>query len=168
MGAKADSRYKRTRVITWRVLTGLTCNFAWSIRNVHGFNGPKWQEIYNIHLLYNKTIVDSCFCRHGVLLNSKFIILTSALRRSIWRLLFNNTPCPPKHLLSQYLYNVSFKHQWYLLQRVLHFIFAIGEMIRLITKKILSASVLTVSMIVLINLWWFMLYEVLTLPLKCQ
>ena len=46
-------------------------NFARSIRNVNGFNGPKWQEIHNIHLLYNKTIVDSCFSRHGVLLNSK-------------------------------------------------------------------------------------------------
>ena len=26
LGAKADPRYKRTRVITRRVLTGLTCN----------------------------------------------------------------------------------------------------------------------------------------------
>ena len=27
--------------------------------------------MHNIHLLYNKTIVDLCFGRHGVLLNSK-------------------------------------------------------------------------------------------------
>ena len=50
--------------------------------------------MHNIHLFYNKTIVDLCFARHGImLLNSKLIILTSAPRRSIWRLLFNNTPC---------------------------------------------------------------------------
>ena len=30
--------------------------------------GPKWQEIHNIHLLYNKTIVEICFGGHGVLL----------------------------------------------------------------------------------------------------
>ena len=35
------------------------------------FYGQKWQEMHNIHLLYNKTIVDLCFGRHGVLLNSK-------------------------------------------------------------------------------------------------
>ena len=46
-------------------------NFAWSIRNVNGFNYLKWQEMHNIHLLYYKTIVDVCFGRHGVLLNSK-------------------------------------------------------------------------------------------------
>ena len=39
--------------------------------NVIGFNGIKWQEIHIIHLFYNKTIVDLCFGRHGVLLNSK-------------------------------------------------------------------------------------------------
>ena len=27
--------------------------------------------MHNIHLLYNKTIVDLCFGRHGMLLNSK-------------------------------------------------------------------------------------------------
>ena len=27
--------------------------------------------MHNIHLLYNQTIVDLCFGRHGVLLNSK-------------------------------------------------------------------------------------------------
>ena len=27
--------------------------------------------MHNIHLLYNKTIIDLCFGRHGVLLNSK-------------------------------------------------------------------------------------------------
>ena len=35
------------------------------------FNGPKWQEMHNIHLLYNKSIVYLCFGRHGLLLNSK-------------------------------------------------------------------------------------------------
>ena len=37
--------------------------------------------MYNIHLFYNKTIVDLCFRRHGVLLNSKLnhIDLHSAL-----------------------------------------------------------------------------------------
>ena len=35
-------------------------NFAWSIRNVNVFNGIKWQEMHNIHLFYNKTIVDLC------------------------------------------------------------------------------------------------------------
>ena len=34
-------------------------------------DGLKWQEMHNIHLLYNKTITDLCFGRHGVLLNSK-------------------------------------------------------------------------------------------------
>ena len=29
------------------------------------------QEMHTIHLFYNKTIVDLCFGRHGVLLNSK-------------------------------------------------------------------------------------------------
>ena len=29
--------------------------------------------MHNIHLLYNKTVVDFCFGRHGVLLNSKLI-----------------------------------------------------------------------------------------------
>ena len=46
-------------------------NFAGSIRKVNGLNDPKWQEMHSIHLLYNKTIVDICFGRHGVLLNSK-------------------------------------------------------------------------------------------------
>ena len=31
----------------------------------------KWQEMHHIHLLYNKTIVDLCFGRHGMLLNSE-------------------------------------------------------------------------------------------------
>ena len=74
----------------------------------------KWQEIHNIHLFCNKTIVDFCFGRHGVLLNSKLnhidlcsasvnmtysvhVILTDAEQRSIWRSLLNNTPCPPIH-----------------------------------------------------------------------
>ena len=35
------------------------------------FNGLKSQEMHNIYLLYNKTIVDLCVCRHGVLLNRK-------------------------------------------------------------------------------------------------
>ena len=35
------------------------------------FNGLKWQEMHKINLLYNKTIVDLCFGRHGVLMNSK-------------------------------------------------------------------------------------------------
>ena len=30
-----------------------------------------WQEMHYIHVLYNKTIVDLCFGRLGVLLNSK-------------------------------------------------------------------------------------------------
>ena len=34
--------------------------------------------MHNIHLFYNKTIVDLCFGRHGVLLNSKRIDLRSA------------------------------------------------------------------------------------------
>ena len=34
-------------------------------------NGLKWQEMHSIYLLYNKTIVDLLFGRHGVLLNSK-------------------------------------------------------------------------------------------------
>ena len=46
-------------------------NFAVSICNVNGSKGLKWQEIHNIHLLYNKTIVHLCFGRNGVLLNSK-------------------------------------------------------------------------------------------------
>ena len=46
-------------------------NFAESIRNVNGFNGINWQEINNLHLLYNKTTVDLRFGRHAVLLNSK-------------------------------------------------------------------------------------------------
>ena len=50
----------------------MSSNFASSIRNVNGFNGPNWQEMHNIHLsLYNKIIVDLCFGRHGVLLNTK-------------------------------------------------------------------------------------------------
>ena len=62
---------------TWHevILHGLrevtSSNFAWSILIVNGFNGPKWQEKHNIHYLYNKTIDDLCFRRHGVLLNSK-------------------------------------------------------------------------------------------------
>ena len=44
-------------------------NFAWHICNVDGFlNGPNWQEMHNIQLLYNKAIVDLCFGRHAVLL----------------------------------------------------------------------------------------------------
>ena len=39
--------------------------------NVNCFNGPKWQEMHNIHLLYNTTIIDLCFGRHGVLMNNK-------------------------------------------------------------------------------------------------
>ena len=55
-------------------------------------DGLKWQEMHNIHLLYNKTIVDLRFGRHGVLLNSKLYLIdlrsvsvnmTSAPRRSI-------------------------------------------------------------------------------------
>ena len=38
----------------------ISSNFAWSIRNVNGTYGPKWQEMYKIPLLYNKTIVDFC------------------------------------------------------------------------------------------------------------
>ena len=67
-------------------------NFAESIRNFSGFNGIKWQEMHKIHLFYNKTIVDLCFGRHGVLLNSK---LNHIDQRG--RLLFSNTPCPPQH-----------------------------------------------------------------------
>ena len=69
--------------IAW--LTGsdvrTTSNFAKSIRNAIGFNGIKWQKMHNIHLFYNKTIVDLCFGGHGVLLNSKLnhIDLRSAL-----------------------------------------------------------------------------------------
>ena len=33
-------------------------DFAWSICNVNSFNGPKLQEMLNIHLLYNNTFVD--------------------------------------------------------------------------------------------------------------
>ena len=58
-------------------------NFAWFIPNVNGFNGPKWQEMHNIHLLHNKAIVDLCLGRHGVLLNNKLFILTSAPRQLI-------------------------------------------------------------------------------------
>ena len=32
------------------------------------FKGLKWQEMHNIHLLYNKTIVDLHFGKHCVLL----------------------------------------------------------------------------------------------------
>ena len=39
--------------------------------SVNGFNCIKWQEMYSIHLLYNKTNVDLYFGRHGVLMNSK-------------------------------------------------------------------------------------------------
>ena len=55
-------------------------NFKFSIRNINGFNGLKWQEMHNIHLLYNITIVDLCFGRYGVLLNNKlnYIDLRSA------------------------------------------------------------------------------------------
>ena len=35
-------------------------NFARYIHNVNDLNGPKWQEMHNIHLLYYKTIVDLC------------------------------------------------------------------------------------------------------------
>ena len=43
-------------------------------------NGIKLQEMHNIHLSYNKTIVDLCFRRHEMLLNSKLnhIDLSSA------------------------------------------------------------------------------------------
>ena len=34
------------------------------------FNDPKCQEMSNIHLLYDTTIVDLCFGRHGLSLNS--------------------------------------------------------------------------------------------------
>ena len=46
--------------------------------------------MHSIHLFYNKTIVDLCFGRHRV---------------SIWRLVFNNTPCPPQHKSIIVLYN---------------------------------------------------------------
>ena len=51
----------------------MSCNFT-------GFIGPKLEDINNIHVLNNKTIVDICFSRHEVLLNSKFnhINLSSA------------------------------------------------------------------------------------------
>ena len=45
-------------------------NFAWSIRNVNGFNGRKWQEMHIIHLFHNKTIVDLCLSIHRVWLPS--------------------------------------------------------------------------------------------------
>ena len=38
-------------------------NFALSTRNANGFNGIKWQEMHNIPLFYNKTIVDLCIGR---------------------------------------------------------------------------------------------------------
>ena len=39
---------------------------------INGSNSPEWQEMHNIELLYNKTIiVDLCFVRYEVLLNSK-------------------------------------------------------------------------------------------------
>ena len=52
-----------------------------TLSNVIGFNGIKWQEMHGIHLLNNKTIIDLCFGRHAVLLNSKLnhIDLRSAL-----------------------------------------------------------------------------------------
>ena len=56
--------------MAYRIDVRTSSNFAWSIRNVNGFNGPKWQEMHNIHLLYNKTNVDLCFGRHRELLNS--------------------------------------------------------------------------------------------------
>ena len=37
------------------------------ISHVNNFNGPKWQEMNNILLLSNKTIVDFCFGRHEVI-----------------------------------------------------------------------------------------------------
>ena len=59
------------QLLTWDVKQqNKSSNFPWSILNITGFNGPKWQEMHNIHLFYNKTIVDLCFGRHGVLLNS--------------------------------------------------------------------------------------------------
>ena len=41
------------------------------VPTVNGLNGPKCQETHDINLLYYKTIVNLCFGRHGVLLNSK-------------------------------------------------------------------------------------------------
>ena len=67
------AKYTARGNIAW--LTGsdvrMSSHFAESIRNGNGFNGIKWQEMHNIHLFYNKTIVDLCFGVHGVLLNSK-------------------------------------------------------------------------------------------------
>ena len=63
--------------IAW--LTGsdvrTSSNFAESIHKVNGFNGIKWQKMHNMHLFYNKTIVDLCFGGHGVLLNSKLNLI---------------------------------------------------------------------------------------------
>ena len=36
----------------------MSINFAGSIRRVNGLNGPKWQEMYYINVLYNKIFVD--------------------------------------------------------------------------------------------------------------
>ena len=48
--------------------------------------------MHNIHLFYNKSIVDLCCGRHGVLLNSKpnHIDLRSVSVNM-------TTPCPPQH-----------------------------------------------------------------------
>ena len=70
-------------------------NFSSSIRNVNGFNGLKWQEMHNIHLLYNKTIVDLCLFRHGALLNSKLYHIDLRSASINMNLLFNNTPYQP-------------------------------------------------------------------------
>ena len=54
------------------ILTGLReVTSERQVINVKRFNGLKWQEMHNLYLLYNKTIVDLRFGRHGVLLNSK-------------------------------------------------------------------------------------------------
>ena len=54
------------------VMSERQVRFTWSICNLKGFYAIKWQEMHNIHLFYNKTIVDLWVGRHGVLLNSKF------------------------------------------------------------------------------------------------
>ena len=68
-----DAKHTAQDNIAW--LTGsdvrTSSNFEFSIRNINGFNGLKRQEMHNIHLSYNETIVDLCFGRHGVLLTSK-------------------------------------------------------------------------------------------------
>ena len=71
--------------------------------------------MHNIHLLYNNiqlltyvSVDMECYWTVNL------IILTSALRRSIWRLLFNNTPCLPQHKSIIVIINLPYSVSSYL------------------------------------------------------